>query len=702
MFNKTICIGKFLILLLLCLHNNVQAQPPTFKQKAFVLIRFLQKNHYQPLQWNDTSSAMLYDKWLERLDEEKLFFTQTDIASLEPYKTKLDDELLGKDWKFFDASINIYRRRVQQVDSILQVLVAKPLDFSKPDNIVWPFNDYAANEQAIAQRWQRYLKWHVLDDVADDLADDKKPLKTEIPATFTKDEAAARLKIKRQETSYIKNLLSTPATFTTNMQDAYLDCIAWCYDPHTDYMNLNKKKEFETEMSASEYSAGFDYEENDKGDKVIGFLQPGGSAWRSGKLHTGDVILKIKTNGVETSVEDISSEQLNKILSGNSEADVEITIKTAAGEQKTIKLVKEKITDEESIVKSYVLRGIKNIAYINLPGFYSREDDSSEDIKYDGCANDVSKEIVKLKKDSITGLILDLRYNGGGSMWEAMQLAGIFIDIGPVASMKGKDGKAHFLKDPNRGTIYDGPMIVLINGASASASEFLSAALQDYNRAIIIGGTTYGKGTAQVVLPMDTTITSDSRLSNANNYTDFVKVTEDKFYRINGSTTQWKGVIPDIVLPDMYSDDSYREKANKSALLPDNSKVGMYEALKPLPFQQLKTKSEQRVAADPYFRAITAFTNWMSQNRKSQDIPLQWPAYAAHANKLLEMFKLLSEDDEEVKSSVITVSNNAFDKSRISMSSAKSKEINDVYLKHVQADKTVEEAYQIMMDWIGK
>ncbi len=153
------------------------------------------------------------------------------------------------------------------------------------------------------------------------------------------------------------------------------------------------------------------------------------------------------------------------------------------------------------------LHGNKNIGYINLPGFYSREDESIEDekdIKYDGCANDVSKEIVKLKKDTIAGLILDLRYNGGGSMWEAMQLAGIFIDIGPVASMKEKDGKVHFLKDPNRGTIYDGPMMVLINGASASASEFLSAALQDYNRAIIVGGATYGKGTAQIVLPMDT------------------------------------------------------------------------------------------------------------------------------------------------------------------------------------------------------
>lgn len=690
---------RFLILCLLCGHTitHAQAQPNAFKQKAFTLVRFLQKNHYQPVSWNDTSSALLYDKWMDRLDDEKLFFTQADITVLETYKTKLDDELLGKDWNFFDASVTLFRKRIQKVDTILQQLLSKPFDFSKPDNITWPFTSYAANEQELAQRWQRYLKWRLLDDVSDEFIDDKQKLKPEVPANFAKLEQNSRQKIKKLELNYIKSLLGTSDGFVSNMQDAYLDCIAWCYDPHTNYMNLGQKREFETEMSASEYSTGFDYDENEKGDKVIGFLQPGGSAWRSGKLHSGDVLLKVKINGVETDVAEMSSGELDKMLSGNSQSDIEITVRTTAGEQKTVKLVKEKITDEESIVKSYVLSGIKNVGYINLPGFYSRETDKADDIhdlKFDGCANDVSKEIIKLKKDSIAGLILDLRYNGGGSMWEAMQLAGIFIDIGPVASMKGKDGKAHFLKDPNRGTIYDGPMIVLVNGASASASEFLSAALQDYNRAVIVGGDTYGKGTAQVVLPMDTGLIPN------NNETDFVKVTGSKFYRINGSTTQWKGVIPDIALPDIYADDAYREKANKSALQPDNSKVGMYEALKALPVAQLKTKSEQRSANEPYFKMISTFNSWMKQKKISQDIPLQWALYAARANKVLEMFALLKDEDDEKLSTTLGVRNNTFDQARNSMASAKSKEINDVYVKHVRSDKTLEEAYRIMMDYI--
>jgi carboxyl-terminal processing protease len=626
------------------------------------------------------------------------------MALLEPFKRRLDDELLNKEATFLTFSMNIYRKRLQTVDSIIQRILAKPLDFSKPDNIVWPPTDYAANDQELVQRWQRYLKWGTLNGIADELPDNGKSGGIAMPPEFGQLEATTRQEIKQQQSNSMKNFLRTPAIFVNEMEEAYLNMIAWCYDPHSSYMNMSEKKEFETEMSASEYSVGFDLEENEEGDLTIGFLQPGGSAWRSGKLHSGDVLLKIKINGMETDAKEISPERLEGLLSGNSGADVEITIRTAAGEEKTVLLAKEKITDDESIVKSYVLRGKKNIGYINLPGFYSRENEnikSMKDLKYDGSANDVSKEIVKLRKDSIHGLILDLRYNGGGSMWEAMQLAGIFIDIGPVASVKEKSGKVHFLKDPNRGTIYDGPMIVLINSASASASEFLSAALQDYNRAVIVGGNTYGKGTAQTILPMDTTLISMEAFASSNKtYEDFVKTTGQKFYRINGSTTQWQGVIPDIVLPDEFSGDIYKEKANSSALQPDNSRTGIYQPLPALPLQELRSKSERRVQESQYFKTINTFNSLMKQYRSSRNIPLTWADYISHYRKTMEMFKLAKDDEEKVLS--ITVSNNAFDKERINLSDSRRKEINEVYLKQVQTDDTVDEAYKILMDWLGK
>jgi carboxyl-terminal processing protease len=690
-----------LLLLFISLHSYAQkSASELLRSKIIVLHRFLDQNHYQPLKWNDTSSAMLYNKWMEKLDDEKLFFTQGEIAVLETYKTKLDDEMNGKGWQFYDRSVAMYQTVLKRTDSLLKVLLAKPFDFTKPDNVTWPFTRYALSVAELNQRWQRFLKWRVLENIADKLSDGGKTIAETLPADFAQLEKDAREKAKKQEGSFINNLLKTPEQFKADMENDYLNTITWCYDPHTSYMSIKQKKEFDTELSASEYSAGFELEENDKGDLVISFLQPGGSAWRSGQLHTGDQLVKIKSGSIEKEIVETDDEdELENMLGGTSAADLEITVKTAAGELKSVKLRKEKIDSEDDIVKSYVLQGNKNIGYINLPGFYSREDASegnNREIKYDGCANDVSKEIVKLRKDTIAGLILDLRFNGGGSMWEAMQLAGIFIDIGPVASVKDKTGQVSFLKDPNRGTIYDGPLMVLINGGSASASEFVSAVLQDYNRALIVGGTTYGKGTAQVVLPMDTLPFSKNK-----NYEEFVKVTEEKFYRVNGSTTQWKGVVPDIDLPDVYADESYKEKANASALLPDNSRTGIYQPAIALPVQPLKIKSEKRVLNDAHFKAINNFSAWLKSYKAGRTIPLQWNSYAAHYKKTLEMFKDLGKD-AEVENAGLMVRNNGFDGQRINVSTEHSKEINDVYIKQVLKDISLAEAYKIMMDWINK
>ena len=687
----------YLLLFLFPSFNCVAQKDDAFRNKCMLLKRFLELKHYQPLIWDDSSSVRLFRKWTGGLDEEKLIFTQNDLSALEPLKYKLDEEMMGKGWSFFNQSMELFRSRLHKVDSLINLYTEKPFDFSKPDNLTWPCADFARDEIAGAIRWEKFLKLRVMEDIYSLLADSGREVSQNIPPDIKQLEKSSREKVRAHELKYIRRIIQTTSQFSKKMENDYLDAIAWCYDPHSDYMNYKSKKEFDMAMSAAEFSAGFDLEETNKGDKAIGFLKPGGSAWRSGELHKGDVLIRIRINGVEKNIAEIDKTELAAILNGNSESDLELTIKTAAGEIRKVKLAKEKIKDEEEIVKSYVLHGSQNFGYINLPGFYSREDESeNKDLNYDGCANDVSKEIVKLKKDTIAGLILDLRYNGGGSMWEAMQLAGIFIDIGPVASVKGKDGKVHFLKDPNRGTIYDGPLIVLINGASASASEFVSAVLQDYNRALIVGGTTYGKGTAQEVLPLDTLPTSSN-----NNYEDFVKVTVEKFYRVNGSTTQWKGVVPDIPLPDMVSDISFKEKNNASALLPDNSKPGIYEILPALPVDALKTKSAQRISANPYFNNINTFIGWMHDYQRGTVIPLQWNGYITRHKKNLEMFKWLSNEEGEA-TALMNVTNNGFDQLRIGLSTMKSKLIEETHLHKIKRDETIIEAYRILKDWVGK
>lgn len=663
------------------------------KQKAMLLKRFMDKNHYQPLVWNDSSSERLYNKWISLLDREKLFFTKADMVTLEPFKTTLDDEINGKSWDFFKFSTALYRKRLLKTDSLIKTVLAKPLDFSANENIEYPFADFAVDDAALQQRWKKYCKWQVLRKIADD--NDSVNVSA---AMFVAAEKKAVAQQKIQEEKYIQRLMGdSPATFEADQQDNYLNAIAWCYDPHSTYMNLGKKDEFETAMNASEYSVGFEMDENDKGEAVISFLQPGGSAWRNGQLHKGDIVTAIKVGKEFKNMGDITDDELEEALGGTAKAETEIKIRTVAGENKTVKLAKEKISSEEDVVKSYVLQGSSNIGYINLPGFYSREGDDGKNNEpnYDGCANDVSKEIVKLKKDSIAGLILDLRYNGGGSIWEAMQLAGIFIDIGPVASMKDREGKVQFLKDPNRGTIYDGPLMILINGASASASEFVAAVLQDYNRAIIVGGNTYGKGTAQVIKPMDTIINPNKK------YADFVKVTGEKFYRVNGSTTQWKGVEPDITLPDLYGNEAYKERSAISALQPDMSKAGMYKPAAALPIESLKTKSAQRIAGNVFFKAVNTYTGLTTQYQKGRMIPLTWAGYLAQYKTTKALFKSL--DDENIpQADHLWVRNNTFDSERFHLSEGYSREVNEAYLKNVSADPVISEARAIMLDWTGK
>jgi len=670
-------------------------QTDMLKQKALILKRFLEKNHYQPLTWNDTLSIRLYNRWMKLLDDEKLFFTKADIAVLEPFKMSLDEEMNAGQWQFFRKSITLYRNRLHRVDSIIKNIWAKPLDFSSNENIQFPFTAFAADDKELQQRWKKYLKWQVLRRIADD--NDSAALS---PADFIAAEKKAFALQKNHEEKYIKRLLgNSPEDFEKDHQENYLNSIAWCYDPHTTYMNMAVKDEFETQMSASEYSLGFDVDENDKGEPQVSFLQPGGSAWRNGELHKGDVLVAVRIGKDFKNITDLTESEIEAVFAGRDKSDTEIKVRTVTGEIKIVKLAKEKISSEEEVVKSYILKGNSNIGYINLPGFYSRENTAMQkvdEVSYDGCANDVSKEIVKLKKDNIAGLILDLRYNGGGSIWEAMQLAGIFIDIGPVASMKDREGKVRFLKDPNRGTIYDGPLLVLVNGASASASEFIGAVLQDYNRAIIVGGATYGKGTAQSIMPMDS-----ARPDPNKKYDDFVKVTGEKFYRVNGGTTQWTGVVPDITLPDVYSSDNYKEKSQHSALQPDRSKAGNYTALPALPIATLKAKSDQRTSASPFFKAVSQYIQLAEKNEKSRTIPLTWSAYLRQYQENIKLYNTLSEEMLPASEQTAVI-NNSFDKERSALLSEYSKEVNEAYLKNINTDPVILEAMNIMLDWAGK
>lgn len=671
-----------------------QTDSDVLHQKVTTLRRFMEQNHYQPLSWNDTNSIRLYNKWLQLLDDDKLLFTQIDIDQLNIFSKRLDDELLGREWNFYDKSIRLYKAALTRADSMINAILTKPFDFLKMDSITWPLTDYASHNNQLYRNWQQYLKWQVIRPITDGMMDSTRG-KTTLPvmsANLNLSEVKARAAVKKRELAWVQNKLSELDPTNKEKENDYLSTIAWCYDPHSDYMSADTKSGFDTEMSGLEYSTGFEVDENDKGEWIISHLVPGGAAWRNGELHPGDIILKIKSgNKPELILSETNPEMLSGILEGSSNEKITITVRTLAGIQKAVQLEKEKITDEEGIVKSYVLTGFKKIGYITLPGFYVKE---GEDSEANGCSNDLAKEVVKLKKDSIAGLILDLRYNGGGSLGEALELAGIFIDEGVLTSSKDKTGKVHFLKDRNRGTIYDGPLLVMVNTMSASASELVSAVLQDYHRALIVGSTTYGKGSSQVILPLDTT----GNFSKTTKYDSYVKVTQGKFYRVDGHTTQWKGVIPDIELPDIYAIDRFREKGTISSLLPDNAKPAIYNPSSAINFEDLKLKSNARVKSNGTFAAILKFSEWSRERFNVRSIPLQLSAYVAYYQNVINMFKTV--DADSIENTAFIAANNGMDKEREALNSAQSKSVNGIKINRISNDAYIAECYKIMQDWL--
>ena len=473
-----------------------------------------------------------------------------------------------------------------------------------------------------------------------------------------------------KQTRYIKNLLDNPGEVDLNVRAAFLDVLANAFDPHTEYMPMEEKQQFEASLDTEGYYFGFSLEENRNGEIAISRVMPGSPAWKSGDLNSGDIIVKIGVEGkTQVDVTADGRDEISSVLASAGTEKLVMTVKKADGTLKTTSFAREKISNEENIVRGFLLKGEKKIGYIYLPDFYTGHEGSNA-----SCANDVANAIIKLKKENIDGLILDVRYNGGGSLQEALDMAGIFVDAGPLCMIKEKDGKVSSLKDVNRGTIYDGPMTLLLNGQSASASELLGAVLQDYNRAVIVGSPTFGKGSVQVIIPLDTT----GNLLNMN-VPGFVKVTTSKFYRVNGSTTQNHGVIPDIRLPDIFDALNYKESALPYALPSDEvPKNKYYKPLSPIRIAALADKSKSRVLLSEQFKEINRYISIIKSGTIKTGIP---------------------PSPSKIKFAY-DVNNVAFDNDVINASQYLT-ELNSRWLERIGDDIYINEAYNILNDMIA-
>lgn len=571
----------------------------------------LEEGHYSPKLINDDFSKEVYKKYLNELDGEKLLFTQADINSLKKYETTLDDEIHGAAIAFAPAVSAIYDKRLPESIAMYKEILAQPFDFNKEEtfNADGEKMPFAANDQERKDRFRKELKYLTLERFVDlqDLREKNKETKDFVVKADSTLEREARMKVLKIMDKRYDRLKST---FTEDERfNAYLNVITNLMDPHTDYFPPIEKRAFDEEMSRRFYGIGAQLIETENGEVKIASVQPGGAAFKSGEVSANDIILKVAQGKEEpVDISGYSTTDAVKLIRGNKGTEVRITLKKLDGTIKVVTMIREEVSLDEGLVRSAVIQnGADKIGYIYLPEFYAdfeRESGSR-------CSEDVAKEVEKLKKENVKGIVLDIRSNGGGSLYEVVQMVGLFINQGPVVQVRDKDGKSSAINDRHAGAIYDGPLAVMVNEFSASASEIFAAAIQDYKRGIIIGSTsTYGKGTVQKTVPFGKPIDFTSGRTEYG----AVKLTFQKYYRINGGSVQLKGVTPDVILPDALEFYKLRERDNASALPWDEISKVPYDVWNKSDFATVVQKENAKISENKSLNLLKNNLQWLSKN----------------------------------------------------------------------------------------
>lgn len=507
--------------------------------------KLIKYQHYKSKPIDDSLSAYVHRVFLLKLDEDSRLFIQPEIDQLSKHKFKIDDYLNEKNCAFLEEYYASYTNAVNRYEKIIDGIISSPFAYKRNDTIQFSKENfpYPKNEAEQNKIFQKSILFHVLKDISE-ISKNKDSLIQNFDkiAPLSKDKVLESYKCKTESYRLSK----------AEFYSVFYNVFCRYFDPHTMYLSQSDRYSFLSGVSSSNLTFGFYVSLNESNEIVIEDIIPGSSAYSTQKISSGDVITKIASDNTEYRVACSSLKKIEEIFTSDKFKKADFTIRKKTGEIVTVKLVKKVMKDYQNNVYSYVIqKDSLKIGYIKIPSFYSTFEDGTTNV-----SDDVVKELYKLKEDKIEGLILDLEDNGGGSMDEAVRMTGMFIDIGPIALLHNSFGKKEVVKDYNRGTVYSGPIVVLINGNSASASEFFTNAIQDYNRGIVIGNQSHGKASMQRIFP----------LTDGKEPTEFIKITIEKFYRITGQSNQTIGITPNVEIPTLFNEQMPREKDNLTAL----------------------------------------------------------------------------------------------------------------------------------------
>ena len=594
--------------------SEKKEDPEKDKLLLELLAFVLEKGHYSPVELNDDFSKKVYKKYLDNLDPTRRFFLQSDMNEFSKYETSIDDMIKNKDISFFNLTNERLLQRMKESRAIYEEVLSKPFDFTLQETINVDYDKlpYSKNKTELMDRWRKQLKLSALSTISDKqkLEEDKKKddAKYQVKSfdVIEKEVRENSLKSLNEYFDFIEKELNRDDWYAI-----FLNSIVERYDPHTFYFSPEDKEKFDVSMSGTFQGIGARLQKKESGVEISELIS-GGPAWRGKELEAGDLILKV-AQGKEEPL-DIAGMRLDDVvkkIKGPKGTEVRLTVKKVDGTIKVISIIRDEVETEETFAKSsIVMKDGKKYGIIYLPKFYiSFENKLNRD-----AFKDVALEIEKLKAQNIDGLIMDLRDNGGGSLETVVKMVGLFIPEGPVVQVKAPGGSPEILPDPDKKVQYDGPLVVMINNFSASASEIFAAAIQDYKRGIVVGSShSYGKGTVQNVIDLNQFI-------RGNSFGDLgaLKTTIQKFYRINGGSTQREGVKSDIVFPDRFAYLDMGERDEESALPWDKIAPAKYEPLQ-INYDNVIANSKKRIAANPTFNLIDENAKWIFE-RKDENV----------------------------------------------------------------------------------
>ncbi|MBI5371429.1 MAG: carboxy terminal-processing peptidase [Sphingobacteriales bacterium] len=670
--------------------------PPGNYEKIMRLVgQMLSEGHYSPQSIDDGFSKKVFKKFVSELDPDKNILLRTDLDALRKYETRVDDEIKGAAVEFPLAAGKLFNARLEEASAMYKELLSTPFEFNTDEDVMLDADqlEFTANAAEQKDRWRKKLKFMTLERYADllDIREKNKGKEGFVAKSDEELEKEARERVKR-----IMDRTFERYRFKFNDDDKfnmYVNDITTTMDPHTEFFPPVDKRYFDEEMSGSFFGIGASLQYDDGNIKITSILT-GSPAYKSGELQVGDIIQKV-AQGKEEPV-DLTGYLVTdavKVIRGQKGTEVRLTVKKLDGSVKTVSLIRDKIVQDESFARSAIVKeGSSRIGYIFLPEFYANFDDPNGN----RCSKDVENEVKKLKAEKVDGIVIDLRGNGGGSLYDVVQMAGLFIEDGPIVQVQDRDKKPSVLKDKDRSVLYTGPLAVMVNEFSASASEIFAAAIQDYNRGVVIGSTsTYGKGTVQRNIGLD----PENGYSMSNSDLGTVKLTLQKFYRINGGSTQLKGVYSDIILPDNLEYLKVREKDNEDALPWDEISKATYTNWKPgYDLETIKQLSKQRLENDPTFRLIGETTEWLSKESEKK-YSLQLDKYRKQQEKVKASVKQL-ESLLKLKGQ-LDVSALPAEENRWADDKPKQERFQ-LWLKSLQKDIYLDQAVKVMTDMIGQ